>query len=104
MKALAVVSILLLASILGGASGAAVGSTESPRDAWSWPLSPKPEVLRAFDPPDKPWQSGHRGVDLEATAEGVAITAPESGVVSFVGVVVDRPVITLDHGGLKSSF
>lgn len=33
------------------------------------------------------------------------VTAPESGTISFVGVVVDRPVITIDHGnGLRSSF
>jgi murein DD-endopeptidase MepM/ murein hydrolase activator NlpD len=62
-------------------------------------------VLRAFDPPEKPWMSGHRGVDLEATRDGVPVTSPESGTVSFVGVVVDRPVITIDHGGgLRSSF
>jgi murein DD-endopeptidase MepM/ murein hydrolase activator NlpD len=49
--------------------------------------------------------SGHRGVDLEATHDGVPVTAPESGTVSFVGLVVDRPVITIDHGnGLRSSF
>jgi murein DD-endopeptidase MepM/ murein hydrolase activator NlpD len=62
-------------------------------------------VLRAFDPPPKPWLSGHRGVDLAAASFGAPVTAPASGTVSFVGVVVDRPVITLDHGnGLKSSF
>jgi murein DD-endopeptidase MepM/ murein hydrolase activator NlpD len=62
-------------------------------------------VLRAFDPPDKPWMSGHRGVDLEATHDGVPVTSPASGTVTFVGVVVDRPVITIDHGGgLRSSF
>jgi murein DD-endopeptidase MepM/ murein hydrolase activator NlpD len=62
-------------------------------------------VLRTFDPPDKPWMSGHRGVDLQAAVDGAPVTAPQSGTVSFVGVVVDRPVITIDHGnGLRSSF
>jgi murein DD-endopeptidase MepM/ murein hydrolase activator NlpD len=62
-------------------------------------------VLRAFDPPPKPWLSGHRGVDLEAASDGVQVTSPAAGTVSFVGVVVDRPVITIDHGnGLRSSF
>ena len=37
--------------------------------------------------------------------DGVPVTSPASGTVSFVGVVVDRPVITIDHGnGLRSSF
>ena len=62
-------------------------------------------MLRAFDPPDKPWMSGHRGVDLGAAHDGVPVTSPAAGTVSFVGVVVDRPVITIDHGnGLRSSF
>lgn len=113
MKASALMSILLFVTALGGTAsgGAALGGVNaapagvtSPRGDWSWPLSPKPAVLRAFDPPDRPWLSGHRGVDLQATADGVPVTAPESGIVSFVGVVVDRPVITIDHGGLKSSF
>ena len=72
---------------------------------WSWPLAPRPAVLRPFDPPAKPWLSGHRGVDLGAASGDGPVTAPESGTVSFVGVVVDRPVITIDHGnGLRSSF
>jgi murein DD-endopeptidase MepM/ murein hydrolase activator NlpD len=62
-------------------------------------------VLRAFDPPARPWLSGHRGVDLRAAHDGVPVTSPAAGTVSFVGVVVDRPVITIDHGnGLRSSF
>jgi murein DD-endopeptidase MepM/ murein hydrolase activator NlpD len=36
---------------------------------------------------------------------GTAVLSPAAGTVSFVGVVVDRPVITIDHGGgLRSSF
>jgi murein DD-endopeptidase MepM/ murein hydrolase activator NlpD len=76
-----------------------------PASAWSWPLSPRPAVLRVFDPPAKPWLSGHRGVDLEAPFDGAPLKSPASGTVSFVGTVVDRPVITIDHGnGLRSSF
>lgn len=76
-----------------------------PASAWSWPLSPRPAVLRAFDPPAKPWLSGHRGVDLEAAFDGAPLKSPAAGTVSFVGTVVDRPVITIDHGnGLRSSF
>lgn len=73
--------------------------------SWQWPLSPRPLVLRDFDPPPKPWLSGHRGVDLGAASDGAHVTSPAAGTVSFVGVVVDRPVITIDHGnGLRSSF
>ncbi|MEK0154231.1 M23 family metallopeptidase [Arthrobacter oryzae] len=84
----------------------ASGGAVTPRaGTWDWPVAPRPAVVRAFDPPDKPWLSGHRGVDLQTAADGAPVTAPESGTVSFVGVVVDRPVITVDHGnGLRSSF
>jgi murein DD-endopeptidase MepM/ murein hydrolase activator NlpD len=44
-------------------------------------------------------------VDLAAGHEGAPVISPAAGTVSFVGVVVDRPVITIDHGnGLRSSF
>lgn len=76
-----------------------------PAPGWSWPLSPRPAVLRAFDPPARPWLSGHRGVDLEAAHDGAPLISPAAGTVSFVGIVVDRPVITIDHGnGLRGSF
>ncbi|WP_045731022.1 M23 family metallopeptidase [Pseudarthrobacter chlorophenolicus] len=75
------------------------------RPSWDWPLAPRPSVLRGFDPPPKPWLSGHRGVDLETAGPAAAVVSPAAGTVSFVGVVVDRPVITIDHGaGLRSSF
>ena len=78
---------------------------ETAAPSWQWPLAPRPQVLRDFNPPPKPWLSGHRGVDLGAAADGAPVTSPAAGTVSFVGVVVDRPVITIDHGvGLRSSF
>ncbi|MCT9871090.1 M23 family metallopeptidase [Paenarthrobacter aurescens] len=95
------IATVVVAAVLAGTAGAP--SRADPR--WSWPLSPKPSVLRTFDPPDKPWLSGHRGVDLGPAPDGGPVTAPSDGVVTFAGVVVDRPVITIDQGdGLKSSF
>jgi len=115
MKAYVIAALLLLttaapalpaAPARSGAVGFSPARAASPAPAgWSWPLAPRPAVLRPFDPPDKPWLSGHRGVDLGPASDGGPVTAPESGTVSFVGVVVDRPVITIDHGnGLRSSF
>jgi murein DD-endopeptidase MepM/ murein hydrolase activator NlpD len=86
-------------------AGTAAEAEPVPAPTWSWPLDPRPAVLRTFNPPAKPWLSGHRGVDLEAVSNGAALLAPSAGRVSFVGVVVDRPVLTIDHGnGLRSSF
>ncbi|MCX6498080.1 MAG: M23 family metallopeptidase [Arthrobacter sp.] len=87
------------------ARGAGAPPPSSPAGGWSWPLSPRPAVLRGFDPPDRPWLSGHRGVDLRAAHDGAPVTSPAPGRVSFAGFVVDRPVLTVDHGdGLRSSF
>ena len=109
----AAIAALLLAlspAAASGVPGVAVASgvdsdPEVTAGGWSWPLSPRPAVLRPFDPPAKPWLSGHRGVDLGAAHDGAEVTSPADGTVTFVGVVVDRPVITVDHGnGLRSSF
>lgn len=62
------------------------------------------DILRPFDAPAKPWSSAHRGIDLPAPLEG-EVVSPASGTVKFVGQVVDRPVITIEHDdGLLSSF
>jgi len=61
-------------------------------------------VERHFEAPAKKWLPGHRGVDLHAPP-GTEVHAPQAGTVSFTGVVVDREVLTIDHGdGHKSSF
>lgn len=108
MKTRPLLAALLLAVALAGPAGAAPATPPAEataRPSWGWPLSPRPAVVRPFDPPPEPWLSGHRGVDLQAAADGVPVTSPADGVVGFVGTVVDRPVITIEHaGGLRSSF
>lgn len=80
------------------------GGPVSPSGAWGWPVGGPGGLLQGFDPPASQWGAGHRGVDLRA-ARGAGVRSPAAGVVAFVGVVVDRPVITVDHGGgLVSSF
>lgn len=47
--------------------------------------------------------AGHRGVDLGAADD--VVLSPADGVVVFTGTVVNRPVLTIDHGdGFLSSF
>lgn len=60
-------------------------------------------VVREFDPPDVPWGSGHRGVDL-AGADQAWVVAPADGVVSFASVLAGRPVVVINHGELRSTF
>ncbi len=69
---------------------------------WPWPVSGP--VLRGFDPPENPFGSGHRGIDI-AAAVGTAVRAPAAGVVTFAGPVGGRLFLTLDHGaGLQSTY
>jgi murein DD-endopeptidase MepM/ murein hydrolase activator NlpD len=63
---------------------------------WVWPVSGP--VLRPFDPPDSPFGSGHRGIDIVA-APGTVAVAPADGTVSFAGPVGGRLFLTIDHGG-----
>lgn len=88
------------------AGSATVGSTAAGTESgrWMWPILPEPQVTRGFQPPPQVWMAGHRGVDLAAeTSAGVL--SPAAGTVVFVGVVVDRPVLTIRHeNGVLSSF
>ena len=68
-----------------------------------WPLNGTPVVRRGFDPPTVVWGSGHRGVDLVAQP-GQAILAAASGVVAFVGSIAGKPVISIDHGGVRTTY
>jgi murein DD-endopeptidase MepM/ murein hydrolase activator NlpD len=71
---------------------------------WGWPLDPRPEVVQRFDPPDRPWLPGHRGVDLAAAA-GQSVVAPTDGMVTWSGVIAGRGVVVVSHsGGLRSTF
>ncbi|WP_248125807.1 peptidoglycan DD-metalloendopeptidase family protein [Micrococcus lacusdianchii] len=61
------------------------------------------DILRGFAAPVRPWGSGHRGVDV--AAPGGRVTSPAAGTVRFVGAVVGRGVVTIEHpDGTLSSF
>ncbi|MCQ2001871.1 M23 family metallopeptidase [Arthrobacter sp. zg-Y108] len=110
MKRTRAFSVLAAAVLAAGAPAAPAATDPVPAAAavysppWTWPLDPVPALIRSFDPPAQRWLAGHRGVDLAAPA-GAEIKAPAGGRVVFAGWVVDRRVLTIDHGGgLKSSF
>lgn len=65
---------------------------------WAWPIAAPHPIARPYLAPATPYASGHRGIDIRA-AEGAWVRAPADGVVHFAGVVVDRPVLSIDHGG-----
>ncbi|MGB3413573.1 MAG: peptidoglycan DD-metalloendopeptidase family protein [Microbacteriaceae bacterium] len=70
---------------------------------WSWP-SDSQRILRNFLVPSLVLDPKHRGLDI-ALEEGNQLRSPSSGIVRFSGFVVDRYLLTIDHGkGLISTF
>jgi hypothetical protein len=84
------------ALILGVALSVPLGQPAAASVPWTWPVTGA--ILRGFDPPDSPYGSGHRGIDI-AAAVGTAVLATDDGVVSFAGSVGGRLFLTIDHGG-----
>jgi murein DD-endopeptidase MepM/ murein hydrolase activator NlpD len=68
-----------------------------------WPLREAPVVHRGFAPPALAWASGHRGVDLVATP-GEAVLAAASGTVAFAGSIAGKPVVSIDHGSVRTTY
>lgn len=87
-------------TVRGAAVGTALESRQIASEAgrWEWPLEPPRHIVQDFRAPRTQYSAGHRGVDL-ASSPGSVVRAVDDGVVSFAGVVVDRGVIAIDHGG-----
>jgi len=99
---LAVLAVMTIATFGALADGPRAAATAD-RLVVAAPVAPF-AVQRSASLPSQPWLAGHRGVDLAATA-GEPVTAPATGVITFVGFVVDRPVVSIRHDqGLVSSF
>lgn len=64
--------------------------------AWRWPVDGPREVAVPYRAPAHEYGAGHRGIDVPVSP-GAAIRAPADGVIAFRGVVVDRPLITIEH-------
>lgn len=93
MKRLVLLGVILAFALPGPARAAG---------DWTWPVVGP--VIRGFDPPDSPFGSGHRGIDI-ASPVGTSVRAAAAGIVTFAGTVGGRLFITLDHGaGLESTY
>ena len=91
-------TILLLLALTAIAPGPA---RAAPGD-WAWPVIGP--VIRSVDPPDTPFGSGHRGIDIAAPVD-TPVVAAAPGVVAFAGPVGGRLFVTIDHGdGLESTY
>lgn len=92
-----VVVVVVVVPIVMAAPGAS-----SP--AMHLPLPGTVSVVTPFDPPEKRWLAGHRGVDLAGTPLS-PVLAPAEGTVLFAGTVAGRPVLSIGHGaGLRTTY
>lgn len=68
-----------------------------------WPLHPEPSVVNGFDLPGARWEAGHRGVDLLGRP-AQRVVAPLAGVITHVGKIAGRGVVTLSHGETRTTY
>lgn len=93
-------SLALAAAALLGAGPHAGAAQDGLR--WRPPVTPV-SVVRDFDPPERRWLPGHRGVDLRTTV-GARVRAAGDGRVTFAGMLAGRAVVTVDHGDLRTTY
>jgi hypothetical protein len=98
-----IVTCALLAQLLYFPGQPARADLPAGPSDWRWPLAPAPRVVRDYDPPPRPWLSGHRGVDL-AARPGQPVFAAGAGRVGYAGRLGGRGVVTVVHGALRTSY
>jgi len=72
-------------------------------DPANWPLQPRPEVVRGFELPAKPWLPGHRGIDLTGSA-GQAVRAATAGTITYAGQLAGRGVVAVSLGTRRTTY
>jgi len=88
-------ALVLIALLWAAPAGAAPSEVDR---NWTWPTAGARDIVEPFRAPAHAYGPGHRGIDIVA-ATGTAVHAPADGVVAYRGVIVDRPLLTIDHGG-----
>jgi murein DD-endopeptidase MepM/ murein hydrolase activator NlpD len=98
---------LLISGLVSGLVSVALVVSPAPQPAptrhGAWPLSPRPALVRGFDPPATRFAAGHRGVDLLGHAHE-AVHTSLAGTVTFAGALAGRGVVVVDHGGIRTTY
>jgi len=97
----AILTALIAPSAALPSTGTPAGARAESAGSWRWPTDATRQVIRGFVAPAERWSAGHRGVDIAA---GTQLRAPADGIVRYAGWVVDRPVLSIDHGAALSSY
>lgn len=106
IRVILLAGLLAVSAVLGTASASGhvheAAPVERPAKAapgypWQWPVSGRRDVVVPFRAPAHDYGAGHRGMDIAAQPR-TDVLSPAAGTVAFRGTVVDRPLITIDHG------
>lgn len=100
-RGLGALAVAALAVLVG--AGPFPGTATADSGPWRVPLDGEVRVVRAFDPPERRWSPGHRGVDLAASA-GDPVRAAGAGRVAFAGTVAGTGAVSIVHGHLRTSY
>jgi murein DD-endopeptidase MepM/ murein hydrolase activator NlpD len=96
------VRILVCSCLLLGVTGAMGAPAHAGDGSWHWPLGDH-RVAGGFDLPDTEYSAGHRGIDLPGQV-GEPVRAVAAGRVTFAGLVAGVGVVTVEHGGERSTY
>jgi hypothetical protein len=91
---------LVIGLVLGLGPAGAAAATEP---GGVWPLTPRPAVVRGFEPPPEPWLPGHRGVDLLGSV-GRQVRAASAGTILYAGPLAGRGVVVISHGATRTTY
>ena len=96
-------TLVLTSATLLGVAPSSADTVPAPAREGVWPLSPRPQVVRGYDPPASKWGAGHRGVDLLGHV-GQPVHAALGGRITFAAPLAGRGVVVVDHGGVRTTY
>jgi murein DD-endopeptidase MepM/ murein hydrolase activator NlpD len=94
---------LLFSGLLSVSLVAAPAPQPNPMRDGAWPLWPRPDIVRGFEPPATRFGAGHRGVDLLGHTRQ-AVHTSLAGTVTFASRLAGRGVVVVDHGGIRTTY
>lgn len=97
-------AVLVLAALTGSTAATGHHAAFAAQAGWVWPVDAPHIITRPYIAPETAYSAGHRGIDLAAPV-GAVVRSPADGTVHFSGFIVDRFVVSIDHGdGIITSF
>ena len=106
MKRVSIFTVTALISMAGltWLQGAFALEPELEVKPWNPPLDAPIKLVNQYRQPNSDYSAGHRGIDYLAI-ENQRILSPADGQVSFVGLVVNRNLISIRHqNGLQTEY